>query len=231
MAVIKTYLALYNLFAALSWAYTLYLTASCYFNGDTPAETWATIGWVLKCAQTSALLECLHSLFRLVRSPLLTTLLQVASRIVLLWGFTHPLEVCQQHWSLFLMVGSWSSVEVPRYLFYFSNLAFGGVPNWLFWLRYNLFAILYPTGISGELIQVWTSLPVYKTHPTLSFMYTVGYVLLAIYAPCGPFMYSHMVVQRAKNTKKRYCPKPKVRGLQFPLTKKGDRSTTKTNRG
>jgi hypothetical protein len=24
-------------------------------------------------------------------------------------------------------------------------------PHWLFWLRYSLFAVLYPTGITGEL--------------------------------------------------------------------------------
>jgi very-long-chain (3R)-3-hydroxyacyl-CoA dehydratase len=45
---------------------------------------------------------------------------------------------------------SWSLVEVPRYLFYAVNLM-GAVPYPLFWLRYSLFAILYPTGITGEL--------------------------------------------------------------------------------
>jgi hypothetical protein len=30
----------------------------------------------------------------------------------------------------------------------------GTVPYPLFWLRYSLFIVLYPSGISGELIQV-----------------------------------------------------------------------------
>jgi very-long-chain (3R)-3-hydroxyacyl-CoA dehydratase len=62
---------------------------------------------------------------------------------------------------------SWGLVEVPRYLFYALNLL-NAVPYPLFWLRYrsvigihaflcvhkyfhSLFAILYPTGITGEL--------------------------------------------------------------------------------
>ena len=70
---------------------------------------------------------------------------------------------------------SWGLVEVPRYLFYALNLL-NAVPYPLFWLRYrfakhlcfiifslwnliykfefffnSLFAVLYPTGITGEL--------------------------------------------------------------------------------
>jgi very-long-chain (3R)-3-hydroxyacyl-CoA dehydratase len=49
-----------------------------------------------------------------------------------------------------LAVTSWSLVEVPRYLFYALNI-FNAVPYPLLWLRYSLFAVLYPTGITGEL--------------------------------------------------------------------------------
>ena len=56
---------------------------------------------------------------------------------------------CQQHWSLYLMAGSWALVEVPRYLFYAANLVMKRVPYPLFFLRYNLFMVLYPSGITG----------------------------------------------------------------------------------
>jgi very-long-chain (3R)-3-hydroxyacyl-CoA dehydratase len=53
------------------------------------------------------------------------------------------------------MILSWSLVEVPRYAFYVMALITGDAtkktPYWLFWLRYSLFAVLYPTGITGEL--------------------------------------------------------------------------------
>lgn len=52
---------------------------------------------------------------------------------------------------------SWALVEVPRYAFYAMNLL-GSVPYPLFWLRYSLFAILYPTGITGELGCMYYSL-------------------------------------------------------------------------
>jgi hypothetical protein len=36
-------------------------------------------------------------------------------------------------------------VEVPRYLFYAAGLVGSRVPGWLFFLRYNLFIVLYPS--------------------------------------------------------------------------------------
>ncbi len=44
---------------------------------------------------------------------------------------------------------SWACVEVPRYTFYAVNLFMDVVPLPLFFLRYNLFMVLYPSGITG----------------------------------------------------------------------------------
>ena len=63
------------------------------------------------------------------------------------------------------MVAAWACVEVPRYLFYAVNLFAAGphkIPMPLFWLRYTLFVVLYPAGISGELLQMWHAWPVCK---------------------------------------------------------------------
>ena len=60
---------------------------------------------------------------------------------------------------------SWSLVEVPRYLFYLVKLINAPMPRWLLFLRYNLFLVLYPTGISGEILPIYHSLPFIKrTH-------------------------------------------------------------------
>src|SRR3546814_657963 len=48
---------------------------------------------------------------------------------------------------------SWVAVEVPRYLFYAFQL-FDAVPAALKWYRYSAFYILYPTGITGELVSM-----------------------------------------------------------------------------
>jgi very-long-chain (3R)-3-hydroxyacyl-CoA dehydratase len=57
----------------------------------------------------------------------------------------------------YLMVGSWALVEVPRYLYLGVNTVCKGTvgqpPAVLHVLRYNLFMLLYPTGITGEYLQ------------------------------------------------------------------------------
>ena len=90
---------------------------------------------------------------------------------------------------------SWSLVEVPRYMFYLVKLLALPMPTWLLFLRYNLFYVLYPTGITGEMVTMWKCLPFIKETGIWSFtlpnswnfafsyyVYTV--ILLLIYVPC-----------------------------------------------
>lgn len=227
----KAYLFLYNVIAMGAWAYTLVLLVQAAQEGKDAASAYEVVGPVLKIAQTMALLEVVHSLVGLVRSPVVTTAMQVASRIVLLWGYTNMFEAASSHWSMWLMVGSWSLVEVPRYAFYAVNLYMDmdKVPYPLFWARYSLFMILYPTGISGELIQVWSTLKTTKNDESLHWAYYTSLALMMLYLPGGPIMYGHMQKQRKNQFKKRANfgkPKPVLSGLQFPQDKKGGRSTT-----
>ncbi|KNC46125.1 protein tyrosine phosphatase [Thecamonas trahens ATCC 50062] len=215
----------------VAWAYTLVLLVTAWTEDKTAEEAWPVIEGALKVAQTMALLEVVHSLIGFVRSPVVTTAMQVASRIVLLWGYTNAFPAAQKHWSLWLMVGSWSLVEVPRYAFYAVNLylPMNKVPYALFWARYSLFMILYPTGISGELIQVWSTLKTTKADPTLVPVYYISLALLALYVPGGPIMFGHMQKQRKGQFKKRANfgkPAPAPAGLLFPQDAKGKRSTT-----
>ncbi|CAN0078151.1 unnamed protein product, partial [Ectocarpus sp. 13 AM-2016] len=93
-----------------------------------------------------------------VRSPWLTTLMQVSSRIVLVWGFMWAVPSTQGQLGSMLCITSWACVEIPRYLFYtFGVLKSSPYP--LFYLRYSLFAVLYPTGIAGEVMTMLAGLP------------------------------------------------------------------------
>jgi len=229
----KPYLFVYNLASASGWAYVLYLVVLSFLDGDSPHQFWAKVALPLKVVQGAAVLEILHSLLGLVPSPILSTFLQVSSRVTLLWGFTNTSSAAQHHWSLYLMVGSWAMVEVPRYLFYAVNLVTRKVPYPLFFLRYNLFAVLYPTGITGELLQVINTLPLFKAAGSLAFWYATV-VLLLIYVPGAPFMYFHMVTQRKVAIQKRGeagRASPPANGIDFPLDSKGERSTTVINQG
>ena len=60
------------------------------------------------------------------------------------------------------MNNRWSLIEVPRYLFYLLKLLEVKIPTWLLFLRYNLFFVLYPAGISGEILTIINALPYIK---------------------------------------------------------------------
>jgi len=73
----KAWLLLYNLASAAGWAYIVYITATSFLNGLSPAQLWEEVGDALIWVQTAAVLEILHCLLRWVRSPLMTTVMQV----------------------------------------------------------------------------------------------------------------------------------------------------------
>merc|ERR1719247_1284135 len=91
----------------------------------------------------------------------MTTCLQVFSRlllmVVIMLGPTSSAT-----WHCGMMAISWALVEVPRYAFYLNTLLGPGGQTGIlfpiFWLRYSLFAILYPTGISGEVLTMIAAL-------------------------------------------------------------------------
>jgi very-long-chain (3R)-3-hydroxyacyl-CoA dehydratase len=95
---------------------------------------------------------------------------------------------------------SWSLVEVPRYLFY-ATKELSMTPDLLLWLRYSLFAILYPTGISGELgcmYYAYLELMVSKDTSLVFLSHAIMAVALT-YIPGSPTMFMHMVNERKKN--------------------------------
>ncbi|CAN0500878.1 unnamed protein product, partial [Discosporangium mesarthrocarpum] len=58
--------------------------------------------------------QILHALVGLVRSPWFITLIQVSSRLVLVWGALSPCPVTQGQLGARLCITSWAAVEVPR---------------------------------------------------------------------------------------------------------------------
>ena len=229
----QAYLVLYNGACALGWLYVLYLTLTSLRSGQSAAELWSVVGSPLTIVQSAAALEVLHSLVGLVNSPLLTAAMQVSSRLLLVWGYTRAYPASQAHWSLYLMVASWALVEVPRYAFYvFAQFKGQPVPYPLFWLRYSLFAVLYPSGISGELLQMYTALGAAACPPVWA---RTTYAVFAIYALGSPYMIYNMYDNRVRSFKKRAAdaapPRP-VAGVAWPVTndKTQERNSTPTNK-
>lgn len=181
----RLYLFTYNFLCLVLWS--CFLIRIAVGVHDYYEDTF----YLLATAQTLALLELVHSATGLVRSPLVSTTLQVFSRIGMLWAIAFPFDKVHDSSAFKLMTIAWGLVEVPRYAFYAVNL-YGKVPYALKWMRYSFFIVLYPMGISGEL---WC---LYKSFDQVPFFWAVVVAAL-LYIPGSPFLYMHMVKQRKKN--------------------------------
>jgi hypothetical protein len=128
----------------------------------------------------------------------------VFSRVWALWAVMNIAPPAQTSIFFTMACTSWATVEVPRYLFYALNLL-DSVPYPIFWLRYSLFAVLYPTGITGELgCMYYAGLYLYETkvshfHPQYSIVdyaclilnltiYTLSYAFPQKYVWGKPFL-------------------------------------------
>lgn len=103
---------------------------------------------------------------------------------------------------------AWSITEVIRYLYYALNLL-GAVPYLLVWCRYTFFTVLYPVGVTGELLclyaaqsyvaksKLWSLEMPNNLNVTFSYHYVLLFTML-LYIPLFPQMYLHMFTQRQK---------------------------------
>lgn len=153
---------------------------------------------------------------------MLTTVTQVASRFLLMWGvtFLFPSVAMSRFYSSMLL--AWSFTEVVRYS-YFALMLSGWEPKLLVWLRYNGFFVLYPIGITSELVLLyyaasgpagpvmgeWYKVVLYCAMLT----YIPGKHPLSVFGrgrlftdwayPGSPVLYGHMMKQRAKVLRQR----------------------------
>lgn len=98
--------------------------------------------------QSLATLEILHSLLGLVRAPIFTTAMQVASRLLVVWGVMYLFhgedgivgsaqQGAQTGDLAFLgCLTAWGVTECIRYGFFALQVLGTGVPGWWTWLRY-----------------------------------------------------------------------------------------------
>lgn len=142
--------------------------------------------------------------------------MQVASRLLLVWGIAYPFPHSTAHSPAFAgMMVAWSVTEVIRYSYFVFLLSSGRIPAFLSWLRYNTFYVLYPLGISCECWLVYSATgPAAQVNPLIAYGL---WAVLAVYVPgewCPYFpirlnfnadfiagsyiLYTHMMAQRRK---------------------------------
>lgn len=121
-----------------------------------------------------------HSLIGIVKAPITTTAMQVASRLFLVWGVNYFIPEIHSHWSFATMVLAWSLADAVRYAYFMFKLS-SGVPAFITWARYNFFFVLYPLGVFSEMTMVYQALSYAKA---ISPLYYYGLILVAlIYIP------------------------------------------------
>ncbi|OOF90218.1 hypothetical protein ASPCADRAFT_20843, partial [Aspergillus carbonarius ITEM 5010] len=208
----KTYLITYNTTSLLLWATCTLrtLTLLLFSSTTTIPQIFTTVYPLLQITQSLALLEILHSIVGLVRAPVLTTTMQVASRILLVWGIMFPFQgvivggdgvVRVGDWAFLGCMSAWGVTEIIRYGFFALQVSGVGVPGVWGWLRYNTFYVLYPLGISSECIMVFKALgPAGEVSPLFKWFLVV---VLGIYVPGSYILYTHMIAQRRKALKKK----------------------------
>ncbi|KAH9036752.1 PTPLA-domain-containing protein [Lactarius deliciosus] len=171
--------------------------------------TYDAVGTTTARVQTAAALEVLHVLLGLVRSPLPTTAVQVASRLFSVWAIAARFPSAQRSPFYASMVLSWALTEVVRYAFYAATLlGNGSAPAPLTWARYSTFFVLYPTGAGSEALVNLATLPVslarsgawWDALPLAHWdAYSIARGLLFIAWWPGLYpMYTHMIKQRRK---------------------------------
>ncbi|XP_014487261.1 PREDICTED: very-long-chain (3R)-3-hydroxyacyl-CoA dehydratase 2 [Dinoponera quadriceps] len=207
----KFYLALYNLGQTLGWSYILYQFIQHHTNSSLDATLWNKVELSLFVFQNAAVLEIMHAATGLVPSNTIITIFQVLSRIMIVVGviLATPYTYAAASPGIPLILTAWSITEIIRYFYYFLNLL-NAVPYIIIWLRYTTFIILYPIGITGELLCYYAAVKYasaysnawsYVLPNTWNFTFSYLYLLIGAmlsYIPIFPKLYMHMFAQRRK---------------------------------
>eukprot|EP00906_Rhabdomonas_costata_P026566 RCo037856 len=211
--VVPGYLAAYNAVQLAGWGTVLARCVQRLVQGPSVGSLWSLMGSTLTTFQSLALLEGVHSALGMVSSPLMTTAIQLFSRLLLVQAIAYAPEV-QPDSNTFLWCLSlaWSITEVVRYSFYALSSLKMSVP-FLTYLRYTLFIVLYPLGVMGEMgclyhgASTFAKLTGKGSPPVLVRYYLhyvmrvpMGYWLLIVpaYVLGLPMLYGHMLSQRKK---------------------------------
>eukprot|EP00871_Galdieria_phlegrea_P003823 jgi/Galph1/4441/GphlegSOOS_G3115.1 len=204
----QSYLFLYNFVSALGWTYIISRVCKLAVIGYGVENTYSVIAQPIVLWQSLQALEIVHASLGIVRSSVLTTFIQIASRLVVLLAVIYRVPEVQRSIFFTTLTVAWSLAEVARYLYY--AMAITSSPSKLLtWIRYSAFLILYPLGAGSEMLIIYNAMPFIKERRIWSIslpnklnfafdFYSLCWFLLFLYLPGLPYMYLHMMRQRRK---------------------------------
>ncbi|XP_055006984.1 very-long-chain (3R)-3-hydroxyacyl-CoA dehydratase 1 isoform X1 [Boleophthalmus pectinirostris] len=165
-------------------------------------------GNFIGCDLCAFLSQVGHCAIGIVRTSVIVTGVQVCSRIFMVWFITNSIRQIQNEESVILFLVVWTLTEITRYSYYTFKLLHH-LPYFIKWARYNLFIILYPLGVIGELLTIYAALPFVrrtgmysmrlpnKYNVSFDYYYCLIIVMLS-YIPLFPQLYFHMLRQRRR---------------------------------
>ena len=207
MSISSLYLILYNFLQLCGWSCFFLKVTNYLINSKSVQEIYSSTHLILECCQYGAFLEIIHSIIGLVKSSIFATSIQIIGRIIIVVILQFFQSAVSQGY--FLIYFAWSIVEIVRYTYYIMNLLQKdffkfNIPYILIWCRYSFFVVLYPIGVSGEMITVWNAkkdFNKYILYQTDKYTFTAAdliYPIWIFYIPALIYLYGYLFKQRKK---------------------------------
>jgi very-long-chain (3R)-3-hydroxyacyl-CoA dehydratase len=184
------YLTVYNNVTTLLWlvGFVLLIASLAFKSLSMFVDTYFT------AIQSLMVLDIVHVLLKLVPGGVITTFLQIASRLYVAWVVL-PAQDSFTRWNS-VMFAAWSIAEIIRFQYYEHRGSWA-----LLFLRYNAFIVLYPMGVlTGELPLLWQDFVAHKRW--------INIPIMMLYIPFFPYLYLHMLSLRKGKTKRRSDAEP-----------------------
>ena len=207
MSIKSVYLILYNFLQLCGWSCFFFRVTNYLINSKSLQEIYSNSHLILECCQYGAFLEIIHSIIGIVKSSIFATSIQIIGRIIIVVILQFFESAVSQGY--FLIYFAWSIVEIVRYTYYIMNLLQKdfvkfNIPYILIWCRYSFFVVLYPIGVSGEMITVWNAkkdFNKYILYQTDKYTFTAAdliYPIWIFYIPALIYLYGYLFKQRKK---------------------------------
>lgn len=203
---LSNYLFLYNLIQLLGWSYITYQFIHYYATAlYKHYKLWNYVFVPVAIFQTLAILEIIHVIFGFVKTSVMMTAMQILFRLLNTYGIFNLIPADIDTIGVPMTLLAWCGAEVTRYSYHlFKEINF--VPHFITWIRYSIFIVLVPVGVSGELLGQYIIQSLYANRWTVllpKINITVGYrhliIAMMITSAQGVIMmYKHMFAQRKK---------------------------------
>ena len=207
MSISSLYLILYNFLQLCGWSFFFFKGINLIINSKSFQEIYLDTHLILEYCQYGAFMEIIHSIIGLVRSSIFATSIQIIGRIIIVVILQFFKSAISKGYLLIFF--AWSIVEIVRYTYYIINLLQKefvkfNIPYLLIWCRYSFFIVLYPIGVSGEMITVWNAKKDFSKfilYQGNNFNFTVAnliYPIWLFYIPALVYLYGYLFKQRRK---------------------------------